>query len=409
MKEKFFLFCVMLSVFAVSCEYGITRPASNGLLLTYFSAQMIPWIWLATVPLNLLVVMLYNRYLGKIGPVKMLGIVALLTILINATAGIVTPYFPSWILFQFVWKDIYVLLMFKQVWSLIHSSSIAAKAKIFYGVIYAMGTVGAICGSLVSGFFAVEIGSQQLLFFTLPIYLVFFLGYRKAVQLQQASNLCAPLEEIRETTRASEGFGIIRRSPFLISVLCLVLLMQSSVGLMEFQFNSYLEHHITELDLRTQYMGRMLSLMNVGSGLLQLVGAGAMVHLLGVRGSHMALPLMLLMSAVGLMIAPSFALISFSFVFTKAIDFSLFGILREMLYIPLKTEEKFQAKAVIDVFVHRSAKAVVSIGILALNFFAGKELLSWVSPAAAGVFVLWLAVVWFSLRRYLPQSYPTKI
>jgi ATP/ADP translocase len=123
----------------------------------------------------------------------------------------------------------------------------------------------------------------------------------------------------------------------------------------------------------------------------------------------MALPLMLLMSAVGLMIAPSFALISFSFVFTKAIDFSLFGILREMLYIPLKTEEKFQAKAVIDVFVHRSAKAVVSIGILALNFFAGKELLSWVSPAAAGVFVLWLAVVWFSLRRYLPQSYPTKI
>ena len=404
MKEKLFLFCIMLSVFAISCEYGITRPASNGLLLTYFSSQMIPWIWLATVPLNLLVVMLYNRYLGKIGPTKMLGIVALVTVVINVITGFITPYFPSWILFQFVWKDIYVLLMFKQVWSLIHSSSIAAKAKIFYGLIYAMGTVGAICGSLISGFFAVEIGSQQLMFITLPIYLAFFFGYRKAVQLQQISNVSKPLQEISETSRSTEGFGIIRRSPFLISVLCLVLLMQSSVGLMEFQFNTYLEQNITELDLRTEYMGRMLSLMNLGSGLLQLVGAGAMIHLLGVRGSHMALPLMLLMSALGLMIAPSFALISFSFVFTKAVDFSLFGILREMLYIPLKTEEKFQAKAVIDVFVHRSAKAIVSIGILVLNFFAGKELMSWVSPAVVGVFVLWIAVVWFSLRRYLPDT-----
>ncbi len=404
MKQKLFFFCILLSVFAISCEYGITRPASNSLLLTYFSSQMIPWIWLATVPLNLLVVMLYNRYLGKIGPIKMMGILALVTIVVNVVTGVIIPYFPGWILFQFVWKDIYVLLMFKQVWSLIHSSSIASKAKIFYGIIYAGGTIGAICGSLVSGFFAVEIGSQQLMFMTLPIYLAFFWGYRKAVQLQQTSNFSQPLQEIREATRSSEGFGIIRRSPFLISVVCLVLLMQSSVGLMEFQFNAYLEQNITELDLRTEYMGRMLSLMNFGSGLLQLIGAGTMVHLLGVRGSHLALPVMLLISALGLMIAPSFALLSFSFVFTKAIDFSLFGILREMLYIPLKTEEKFQAKAVIDVFVHRSAKAIVSIGILVLNFCAGKELLSWVSPATAGVFVVWIGVVWFSLRRYLPQT-----
>lgn len=67
-----------------------------------------------------------------------------------------------------------------------------------------------------------------------------------------------------------------------------------------------------------------------------------------------------------------------------------------MLYIPLKTEEKFQAKAVIDVFVHRSAKAVIALGILALNLFVGKDLLSWVTPVAAGVLTLWLAVVWFA-------------
>lgn len=404
MKDKLLLFCVMLSVFAINCEYGITRPASNGLMLTYFSAKMIPWVWLATVPLNLLVVMLYNRYLSKIGPVKMLGTLAFATVAINALTGIITPIFPAWILFQFAWKDIYVLFMFKQVWSLIHSSSIAAKAKVFYGVIYAIGTVGAVCGSLVPGFLAVEFGSQQLFFFTLPIYLILFLGYRKAVQLQQIASTGAPLLAVADPVQSSKGFAIVRRSPFLIAVLCLVLLMQISVGLMECQFNNYLERSLAELDLRTQYMGRMISLMNIISGLLQLVGAGAMVHLLGVRKSHLAIPLMLLANVVGVMAIPSFALISFAFVFTKAIDFSLFGILREMLYIPLRPEEKFQAKAVIDVFVHRSAKAVVSICILGLNFVVGAELLSWVSPAAAAVLILWVGVVWFSLRHYLPQK-----
>jgi AAA family ATP:ADP antiporter len=179
--------------------------------------------------------------------------------------------------------------------------------------------------------------------------------------------------------------------------------MQISVGLMEFQFNSYLEHNIASLDLRTQYMGRMVSLMNIISGFLQLVGAGTMVHLLGVRKSHLAIPVMLLGNVVGLIFFPSFTLVSFAFVFTKAIDFSLFGILREMLYIPLKTEEKFQAKAVIDVFVHRSAKAIVSVCILGLSFVVGRDL-SWVNPVAAGMLVIWVGVVWFSFRRYASPS-----
>jgi AAA family ATP:ADP antiporter len=294
--------------------------------------------------------------------------------------------------------------MFKQVWSLIHSSSIAPKAKLFYGIIYAIGTLGAVFGSLIPGFLAVELGSMQLFFFTAPLYLALFWGYRNAIKLQGEMGGSASLQEVRTLQTTGAGFSIVRRSPFLISVLALVLLMQISVGLMEFQFNSYLEHHVADLDLRTQTMGRMVSCMNLASGVLQLIGAGAMVHLLGVYRSHLALPLLLLANAVGLMVVPSFALVSFAFVFTKAIDFSLFGILREMLYIPLKTEEKFQAKAVIDVFVHRSAKALVSICILGLNFIAGSELISWVSPALAGILVLWFCVVWFSMRRHLTLS-----
>ena len=38
-----------------------------------------------------------------------------------------------------------------------------------------------------------------------------------------------------------------------------------------------------------------------------------------------------------------------------------------MLYLPLKNEEKFKAKAIIDVFAYRSSKAVASLIIIALQ------------------------------------------
>ena len=364
-----------------------------------------PWIWLATVPLNLFVVMLYNRYLTQVGPIKMLGCVAGTTAVINSLTAIIAPIFPHWILFQFAWKDVYILLMFKQIWSLIHSSQLSQKAKYLYGLIYAMGTIGAVCGSLIPGFLAVELGSKQLFFATLPLYLFLFFFYRKAVHLQEHIQGSPLLQDVKERPRLHLGFSLIGRSPFLLAVVCLVLLMQASVGLMEFQFNAHLEKNILDLDGRTAYMGQMLSLVNMGSGVLQLVGAGVLVHFLGMRGSHMMVPLILLTSCLGLVAMPSFGLISFGFVLTKAIDFSLFGILREMLYIPLKTEEKFQAKAVIDVFVHRSAKALVSVGILVLNIWAGVKLLSWVNSTLFALLTLWVVVVWFSLRRHLSSRY----
>ena len=59
----------------------------------------------------------------------------------------------------------------------------------------------------------------------------------------------------------------------------------------------------------------------------------------------------------------------------KCFDYSVFGIIKEMLYQPLKVEEKFKAKAIIDVFTYRSAKAVASLIILLLQYLFLKNIL----------------------------------
>lgn len=391
----------MISVFLIGGEYGITRPASNSLFLTLFSFKAFPWVWLATVPLNLLVVTLYNRFLPRIGPLKMFFAIGISVICTNTITGSLLAHFPALIFFQFSWKDIYVLLMFKQLWSLIHSTIASSRAKYLYGVIFGMGTIGSILGGLIPGFFAAFLGSERLFFFTAPLYLTLLFAYRKAYH-HSAINSPSFSQDLSADPR--EGFSLIFRSPFLLSVLFLVVLMQVSVGLMEFQFNAYLEQFVSGKDLRTEYMGRMISAMNLLSSLFQWVGSFLMIHTLGVRRSHFVIPLLLLVNALGMTAFPSFGAISFAYVFIKAVDFSLFGVIREMLYIPMQLDEKFRAKAVIDVFAYRTSKALVSLSILGLQFFAGTHLLTWISSASIAVLVLWLAVVWFLLRKHYPKT-----
>lgn len=369
-----FTFFAIISGMAIAAEYGITRPASNALFLTTFSSHAYPYVWLATVPLNLFVIYLYNRFLPKIGPLKMLCTLACGTIGINFACAQLLPHFPGIIFFHYAWKDIYILLMFKQLWSMIHSTIPSGKAKLWYGVIFGMGTVGSILGSSIAAFFAVDLGTEQLFYFTLPLYVILMLSYGAAFRRSTVST--TPLAP------ESTPLSMIRRSPYLIGALLLVVFMQVSVGLTEYRFNTHLESTILDKDLRTAYCGRLIGITNILSLILQFVGGFLMVRTLGLRGSHFFVPVLLGCS--------SFFPIPISYAVFKSVDFSLFSVIREMLYIPMKLDEKFRAKAIIDVFAYRSSKALVSLLILACP---------WIGSLSIAVFILWIGVVLFMFRK----------
>lgn len=397
-RQRWFVLFAMLAGFLIAAEYGITRPASNALFLTHFSAQWFPYIWLATVPLNLLTVALYNRFLPRYGPWKTFVAITAVVIGVNLAAGLVGASFPWVLFFQSAWRDVYVLLMFKQLWSMIHATIPSDRAKYLYGLIFAMGTLGSVTASLVPGFFAVRLGSEQLFYFTLPLYVFLALAYRQANQRSPLNLDSYHQNPTPQQGKASEGFSMIFRSRYLLAVLAIVVLMQVSVGLVEYQFNLSLEREILDKDLRTEYLGRLLSLTNILSGLLQLVGSYLMIQWLGVRKSHIAVPLGLLATSAACLISPSFGLLSFSFLLIKGVDYSLFGVIREMLYIPLQFDEKFRAKAVIDVFAYRTSKAVVSLFVLILQLGWGAQIIPAVRGLSLAIFCVWIGVVWISLQ-----------
>ncbi len=370
-KESLFIITAMLCGFLINLDYSIIRPVSISLLISNFGSESVTYAWLATVPLNFLVVALYNRYLPKIGHFKMILATCANIALVHASTYLFLSKIPFLAFFLYVWKDIYVLMLFQQLWSVIHSTVKKGRAKYLYGIIFAVGALGSLCGSTVPGFLAVKMGSKSLLLAALPVCFVIIPMFR--MMLKASGFLDKTSENSLEATKYDTSFrnniNLIFKSKALLFILIAVLFMQLSSAVIDFQFSVSLEHAVLTEDLRTQYCGRVFSIVQMSTLCLQVVGTFLLVHLFGLRNSHFFVPCVLGLNALGFMLFPTFPVITYCFIAVKAFDFSLFGVIKEMMYLPMSLEEKFRAKAVIDVFVHRTSKAIAGFMILFLQFY----------------------------------------
>jgi ATP:ADP antiporter, AAA family len=401
--QRIFILCAMICGFCITADYGVVRPVSNSIFLTQHGTDLFPYAWLAIVPLNFLLVELYNRYLSRLGVQRMFLAIVLFVACVNTFCAITMTKIPFVAFFFYVWKEIYIMLLFQQLWSVIHSTVHMNQAKFLYGLIFAFGGLGGIFGSILPGFFAVSMGSPNLIFASLPLLTMltfaFIFMLRRSSVHQEEPTAQKPIRNFMQ------GVSAIRNSKYLSFILLIVILMQVATTLIYYQFNSMLETTIPEQDLRTEYSGRVFALVNFMTVVFQLVGSFLFLHFFGLKRSHLLLPLILCFNALGSLVIPSFAMISVAFITIKAFDFSLFGILKEMLYIPLKQEEKFQAKSIIDVFAYRSAKAVASVLILLLQWLGFVKMIDCMTWGSLVLLVVWAFVVYkmFQLKEETPE------
>jgi ATP:ADP antiporter, AAA family len=178
LKERWFVLFAMLSGFCITMDYSIVRPVSNSVFIQAFGAEVFPWAWLATIPLNFLIVSLYNRFLPSLGCFKMFLAILSCIATVNLVCAFYLQDVPFLSFLFYVWKEIYVMLLFQQVWSIIHTNIDKGRAKYLYGLLFAVGGTGGILGSLIPGFLAVKVGSASLLLFSLPIYVLLAIFYR---------------------------------------------------------------------------------------------------------------------------------------------------------------------------------------------------------------------------------------
>jgi ATP/ADP translocase len=394
--EKMFILFVMLCSFCITAEYSITKPVSASVFISHFSTAFFPYAWLAVFPFNCLVVILYNRLLPRFGCHKMMIYSVSIVVLINSMSSFFLKTSPVFSFLHFVWKDIYVMLMFQSVWSVVHSTIKVDRAKYLYGIIYGVGGLGSVLGSSLTALLAVKIGSERLLLSTVLFYAFLMICYHYILHFR------GKLESVEPITWKSKdsagGFKLIASSRLLQFILLLVVFMQVTSTLIDFQFSTYLQELFPAKDVRTAYTGRLFSLVHTLNIFLQFFGAWIVMHFLGLKKSHLSVPLLFFSNTLAFIIVPSFQAISACFCMIKAFDYSIFTIIKEVLYIPLKMEAKFKAKAIIDVLAYRSSRALASFIVIAVQAFHLHQV-KFISCILCGLFLLWFVTTLFMFSK----------
>ncbi len=393
-REKAFIFFAMMCGFFICCEYSAIRPVSSSLFIYSYGTRYLPYAWLALVPFNFLAVSVYNKLLPRWGSKKIFMVLVGLVMCSNTLAAIYCKKFAAVPFLFYMWKEIYVLLMFQLVWSVIHANVKFSKAKYLYGIFFGVGGLGSMLGVSFPSFLAVSHGSENLIFLSMPIYCILLLFYLKMNKFCSGE---VPHHEKHEHGGVLHGMKLIRGSRFLIFALLIVMFMQMITATVDFQFNDFLERTFLDKDVRTEYAARVLGIVHTLTVALQFLGTYLLVKWVGFKRVHYLMPAILGTSICLFAIFPVFSMAAAMFVACKGIDFSIFGAIKEMLYVPLKSDEKFRAKAVIDIFVYRSSKALASILIIGITTYFSAQALTWINITLA---ILWAASVSYGLREY---------
>ncbi len=379
--------------FMALASYGFVRPAVESMFLGSYGSAYLPYVWIAVGGAVLLVVAVYNHFATTTHPAILFGAatvvsaLSLVALLVARHAGVRGADFVL-----YIWKDVYIVVLVEVFWTYANMIVPVKTARWLYGGFLLCGTVGSVAAELTVGVIAERWGTMTALTMVLPLFVVL------AVVCGFAAR-AFPIEEVPEKREAKPGvlsaFSVLRSSRYVMILLALVAVVQVAITLVDYQFNHEVAEAFSDQDRRTQVIGQIYATINIAAFALQL-GCGLILRYVGVPITLLALPVILGATVLVGMVSPRFLTTAIAKVVSKAFDYSLFRAAKEILYIPLTTDEKTRGKAVVDIFGYRVAKAGASLLILVV-LGAGTY---GVGPA-----ILVCAVIWYALTRILVQKH----
>lgn len=399
--ERLFLFLAMACSFFVVAEASIAKSIAAACFVERYSASSFPYVWMAVVPAGFLIVWLYNNLITRIGCLKTFLTFFILAININLFSAFFYGKFYYWFFFLYLWKEVYILLLFHQLWAVINATLVSKQGKGVFVLLFAAGGIGSTLGSYFLAQMTPLLGTYKGILLTLPFSFSVGACFTLLLYLRERMDKVEPIHfAVQGFFDFFESARLIRASLTLQFILFLVVSMQVSSTLLDYFFqNSLFELLPNNMDARTVHSSSFFFYVNFINLLIQVGLSSFLLRKAGIALIHLFIPSSLLMMLAFCFFSPTFSSISFMYGSIKVLDYSIFGVSKELLYLGLGMDEKFRAKATIDVFGYRSSKALASIAILFFPFTSLYIVLF-------SVLSLWSALVYyyfFFLKRDRPE------
>ena len=347
-----------LSLFFLLFSYPMIRSAAEAIFLETYGAKKSPLAWIYSIIALSFAISLFNKLQVHKSIQTLFWTIGISTFLIFSVSIFFITQKMDLLSYVFIiWKEVYIVLMVHLVLAFINSILDYKLAKIIYGPMGALGSIGGIIGGQITSNYVTELGGAEgvAIFgsvFILVACFCFQMTGKKFSKLDQSGKRKneSPLHSIIE----------IRKYIFLIGVV--ILLSQFCINLANFKFNILLERFVQTKAEKVSYLGNLYSSINAVSLFMQVLIIPFLFNFVKNKSIHFFIPVFFfLVSGMGASLGTaSLFPVAITFALFKGIDYSLFSAAKEMLYFPLVTRQKYGAKYVLDMVVYRFAKGLIS-------------------------------------------------
>ncbi len=298
----------------------------------------------------------------------------------------------------FIWSSLFTLFVVSLFWSFVVDLFREEAGRRLFGLLAAGGTLGAIAGASATAFLVERLGSAPLLLLSAALLEV---SIRLAAALGSSaeSDLPGQARAGRQPVGGGWFAGIteVARSPYLLGIGCFLVLYTIGSTFLYLLQARIVAEAFAERAARTAFFARVDLIVNVATLALQTGVTGRMLSRLGVPMTLAILPALSIVGFAALGALPTLAVLVAFQVARRAANFAIARPAREILYIPLRREEKYKAKNFLDTTVYRFGDQVgawAEGGLKAIGLGVAG-----IAGAAVPLAAVWLALsVWLGRR-----------
>ena len=407
--------------FLMMTAYYLIKPVRCSLVITSLGSDCLPYLYILSAVVLGGLVAGYARLSRRIAPQRLMqGILGVLVVQLLMFRWLLPlPY--AWISGLFyLWVSMFSVVIVTQFWMVVNDLFSGDEAKQMFGFIGAGGIAGGMAGGALTSLVVQWVATEDLLVIAAGV-----LGICAALQgALWRFHQPAPSKVTGASADAATAIGGERsagrserpasRSPqrsgsllsylkefrYLRYLLILVVVAKGVSTIIDYQFIGFVEVSVSGKEARTAFFGLFFTGLSVASLAVQLLLLSWLFKRFGVHRTLAVLPIGLVVGVIGLLLLPGLAVVGMLALYDRSLNYSLGQTGKEVLYVPIPSEIRFQVKPLIDAAAFRLAQGMAGVGILLAQYLGNFPI------HAFSLLALPLIGLWFLAIRRLRSAQP---
>lgn len=266
----------------------------------------------------------------------------------------------------YLFGDLYSTLMVATFFAFANDSVDSDTAKRLYGIIGLGGVAGGAFGSSIVAGAVKKLSIPGWMFVCLGISgVIVVLAWGAARRAKKRDDAPPQGEPPKKDNAALHGPKLVFGSRYLLAIVAIVGLYEMVSTIMDFQFTSAVQKSLDAAAIPGHF-AKVFAITNWAALIIQLLLTSFVMRRFGLTIALLVLPAAAALGSSAFLLVPTLITASALNTADNAFAYSINQSSKEVLYVPTTADEKYAAKAFIDMFVQRFAKAIaviVSLGI----------------------------------------------